>query len=459
MKNPIIGKTIRSIALISLIGCLAGCHNHEAGPGLVVVDIEENVRNVKPLYIGDFNGELKYIPLRGDAVQLRTIIMNDFYRDRMLVTDRFTCVLSDLQGNILTKIGNRGKGPGEYDLIMSMNFGARGQIYLQDSWHIYEYDHDGKFVRQLKPEVNPDKGKGWRGGMMYSWALFNDSLFIGQVCNDSGQEKFKAVLFDESGKTVRTEPNHIFLNKKQFYTSSSNADADIYKLGGKLYFKEVLNDTLFRVTDQFEFKPVCYFKFGIYGMPKEVMELPFMEISKVRSDYINMHHIYETTEFLFLNCNFNNHTPARRSAPLVCKDLLGNEQTWWLYTGGMLGVYDKSSREMVFAQPEKSDDRLTNWGLKNDFDGGVNLHPRVQVNDSTLAMWVEAYQLKEHVATKAFKNSTPKYPQKKKELEELTNSMNDSDNPVLILCTFKKQGHRDRFKTRNSNNQNDHNHD
>ncbi|MCX6227403.1 MAG: hypothetical protein NTV01_22145, partial [Bacteroidia bacterium] len=101
------------------------------------------------------------------------------------------------------------------------------------------------------------------------------------------------------------------------------------------------------------------------------------------------------------------------------------------------GVYEKPSHQLTFAEPVKSDDRLTNSGLRNDYDGGVNFFKKM-VNDSTLAMWVDAWELKLHVSSRAFKNSTPKYPQKKKELERLANSLSDNDNPVLILCAFKR---------------------
>lgn len=52
-------------------------------------------------------------------------------------------------------------------------------------------------------------------------------------------------------------------------------------------------------------------------------------------------------------------------------------------------------------------------------------------------MWIEAKQLKEHVASDDFKNNSPKYPEKKKELENIANSLSEFDNPVLMFVTFK----------------------
>lgn len=43
-----------------------------------------------------------------------------------------------------------------------------------------------------------------------------------------------------------------------------------------------------------------------------------------------------------------------------------------------------------------------------------------------------------YVASEAFKNSTPKYSEKKKELEELAATLNANDNPVLMLAKLKE---------------------
>ena len=77
-------------------------------------------------------------------------------------------------------------------------------------------------------------------------------------------------------------------------------------------------------------------------------------------------------------------------------------------------------------------------GLINDLDGGPNIWPKTIKDDNTIIGWVDALQLKAHVASEAFKNSTPKYPEKKKELEKLANSLKETDNPVLIMVKLKK---------------------
>jgi tRNA(Phe) wybutosine-synthesizing methylase Tyw3 len=54
-----------------------------------------------------------------------------------------------------------------------------------------------------------------------------------------------------------------------------------------------------------------------------------------------------------------------------------------------------------------------------------------------LVSWTYSYLLKDHVTSVAFKKYNPKFPEKKKELERLANSLNENDNPVLMLVKLR----------------------
>jgi hypothetical protein len=77
-------------------------------------------------------------------------------------------------------------------------------------------------------------------------------------------------------------------------------------------------------------------------------------------------------------------------------------------------------------------------GLTNDLDGGSNIIPLTIKDDSTIITLVDALTLKKHITSEDFKNSTPKYPEKKKEFEKLATSLKETDNPVLVLVRLKK---------------------
>ncbi|MCX6223470.1 MAG: 6-bladed beta-propeller, partial [Bacteroidia bacterium] len=229
-------QTVKILVGFFLIIVLIGCRNTESHSDLIEINIEQNVKNVKPLNICDFNGELRYVSLKDNSILLKVAAESEFSGDKILVSDRTNCLLYDYQGNRLAIIGRKGKGPGEYNLIMKMKY----------------------------------------------------------------------------------------------------CMASIYKLDGKTSFKEILNDTLFRVNDQFVFEPSYFLNLGKYKLPKEVRELPGAEMNKERKIYIFISKIFESSNYLFLDCNFQDYNPEKRTAPVIYKDVFGNSTEWWFYHAGML---------------------------------------------------------------------------------------------------------------------------
>ncbi len=429
MKKTIKGKAIRLIICIFLAACLAGCHNPESGPGLTEINIEENVNNFKPMSICDFNGEIRYVAFETDSLFLKATALTAFNKDYILVSDRSICLLYGRAGNFISRIGRQGKGPGEYPYIVKVQIGMDNNIYINDGSFFSVFDLSGNFLYKFKPEANPEDAGS--GNYVSSFAPCNDSIFIGQIRNDSGLEKYKAVFFDSLGRTVKWVENYIIINKIKPYTHSANGEANIYRNGGAIYIKEQLNDTVFRINGHYQFEPAFYLNLGKYGVPKEVRELRMSEGIKRSMDYMDVYRVFETANFLFLGCAFNNHHPImdRENFHLPC-----TRPNWaW----ALLGAYDKRVNKLAFAKLNTTGTFLTISGLANDYDGGISFFPKDQVNESTLSMWVDVYLLKEHIASDYFKKSTPKYPEKKKELEAFVNRLNENDNPVLILYSFK----------------------
>jgi len=56
--------------------------------------------------------------------------------------------------------------------------------------------------------------------------------------------------------------------------------------------------------------------------------------------------------------------------------------------------------------------------------------------NKTLA--INPYQIKANVASNEFKNSAPKFPENKKALEKLANSLKETDNLILMMLRLKK---------------------
>ncbi|MBK7480075.1 MAG: hypothetical protein IPI69_10395 [Bacteroidales bacterium] len=82
-----------------------------------------------------------------------------------------------------------------------------------------------------------------------------------------------------------------------------------------------------------------------------------------------------------------------------------------------------------------------NSSLMDDFSGGpaFNMGYRdYSFNGDMLFSFVEAHALKKHVASEEFKNAKVKYPEKKERIKELSDSLDDMDNPVLVMVRLKR---------------------
>jgi hypothetical protein len=73
--------------------------------------------------------------------------------------------------------------------------------------------------------------------------------------------------------------------------------------------------------------------------------------------------------------------------------------------------------------------------------GGVRFQPEnyfAENGREYMFTLINPYQIKAIVANNEFKISSPKYPEKKKELEKPANSLKETDNPVLMMVRLKK---------------------
>ena len=272
------------------------------------------------------------------------------------------------------------------------------------------------------------KGKAAHGfeEPICSWVPFLDNLFLVDIPNYSGKEKSMFVILNEGGQVTKKYDNYQICNKKYNVVNTWDSNTSIYKFKDFYTLKKVTNDTLFRLTKNFHIFPRYVFYLGKYRFPFEEYDGSFVNFMKEITNYITIISTIETTDYFFLLCDFGNHTDGIKLARVA----LGG-QTSTYRSSIVKAVYQKSLDRLILLTPSIND------GFINDIDGGMNFFPQKVINDSILVSWVDAYQLKAHVASSTFKNSTPKYPEKKKALEKLANSLNENDNPVLMLVKLK----------------------
>lgn len=399
-----------------------------------VIDIGANVKNMQKIYLSQLSDNIRYIPLEFSQDNplgvIKSITISDKY---LLIIDNKSCLLYNTEGHFIRGIGKRGRGPGEYQFIICSRLN-NDKIYIQSLFDLFEYRTDGAFVRKIK---NRFMFNNSTYQYARNWIIIDDSLFFSHMPNPTGNIPYKALLTKNNGEILKSYTNHILFDREKALTITED-DAHIYQFDKMISFKEYYNDTLFYLDGNFELIPKYTFNLGKYKEPVSGREKSVEEWGKSQRNFIFIPNVFQTEKYLFIKCQFGDHFPAKRLTPETVKLPTGNIYTKWYNTTYALGAYDKLAKTISFCEPTRTDNPLFTSGIINDFDAGPRFFPDVQLNDTTLGMWIKSSDLIKHIESNDFKNSVPRYSEKKEQLKELTDKLSDLDNPILMIVTFKK---------------------
>jgi hypothetical protein len=383
-------KILFNIILLAYAPCLFS-------QSIVKINIVEGMNEKGAIKLSDIVTEVTYIPLETLSNNLISHV------DIIKITDEMFIVkaspvglyLFDRNGKFLREISRNGKGPGEYNLLSSFSANQHNKsfyLYSKMPDQLLLYSFTGEFIKKYDcPQFQTTN----------EMEFISDNHLLLMFGNPEGKTPYSYMIYDSEYNLVKSavRPLQYFSNS----ATESKYEFSFYTSNNKLHVKEnMLNDTLYQISSQMEFNPKYVFNSGRYTMPVSY-KTQFLDYYK-RQDfkYIIMQHVFESAKYLIYSYRF-----------------------------------DKKLRYDYFDKTKRKSFTFSSEGIPNDLDGGPVFAPINQKNNELIG-FIHAYELKAHIASDAFKNSTPKYPEKKRELERLANSLSESDNPVLMIVKLKE---------------------
>jgi hypothetical protein len=427
--------------LIGLLVLLAFEGNNYAqkivSPPISVVDLEANIKNMQKMYLSQYTDNVRYIPLETNMDHLIEYIDYLDVTDKfILASDRRSCFLYDKGGHFIRSIGAKGRGPGEYAYINDISL-SNERIYIRDLFDLYEYNLDGTFVKKYK-NCYLANGENY----LQDAIIINDSLLLGNLQNRNGRENNKAILVNRYGniKNYYKNYNLFDLDAGVRMADGIQQSACINKFNNRTFYLDPMDDTLFCMDDRYKLVPEYVFKLGKYEEPQSERAKGAQGLGYTK--FLHVLNVLQTENFLFIDCMFTKHFPARRLTPNKLNPIpqFNADIFLWYNMTNALGIYNKKTSKLVFSEPTSTDNYYFTTGLYNDIDGGPRFMPGRMVNDSIMLMILQFPRLRAHIVSDDFKNSKPKYSEKKQRLEALTDSLTKTeiDNPILMLVTFNK---------------------
>ena len=219
-----------------------------------------------------------------------------------------------------------------------------------------------------------------------------------------GQAKYNWLIVDTQGKEINSKPNNI-----PFFRSRASELVDVmFKYNDNFCYWNSFNDTIF---DVFPLEYHSRYQFAQNSFRVTPNNIGDMKLYS--SKIFIPRGFWESKKYLF----FKYHMESKSG----------------------FGLVDKSD-EKIYSL-EQGENQKNNKGYINDIDAGSNFIPlaHITIDDTDyLVGSIDAVELVQYFKGSFFKNSTPKFPEKKKQLEQLANSLDENDNPVLMLVKLKK---------------------
>jgi hypothetical protein len=396
---------LKSFVLIVSILVLEGCQKLNRSKNLLTVfDLKYSAKTTQAKLSELGVTGIQYIPLQTDTNLLISRIHKLKTTDNSFIICDYQGAIFQfkLNGSFINYIGSIGRGPGEYQFPSDFTIDNYSQcVYilpLMREAELYIYNLDGKFRNNIPCPKYTRKIEYLDGGLLICW---RDNL--------GGKLDFTntLVLIDNKGNIIKEFPDK-FKYRNDKYPNGFLEEFLIYKINGNLYVKEIFSDTIFIFDrDKLDFKPTHLLDHGGTTITVKVRQninshATLMDVNHQYSKEINL---FEFGKYIY--SEFTYHDKA------------------YSFIGSSDG------RFKFFTD--------TDVGVINDIDGGPNIRFKSIKDENTVISWINAFELKAHVASQAFKNSNPRYPEKKKELEKLANNLKENDNPVLMLVRLKKE--------------------
>lgn len=353
--------------------------------------------NDNEIFLSEISDEISYIPL-DNKYWLGNISKIIFTNTVIYLTSKDIGILTfNREGKYMNKIGNIGRGPGEYLTYLRFCVDEKsGIVYVADIKNeIKVYSAIGHFLRSF-PLVE-------YGDVIENIAFYNSLLFI-KYGIQFRRADYDWIICDTIGNLVKKQSRHL-----PEFKANWGGNNGIYNFANRLFYYNSFTDTVFSVLPDFTEKPSFMISPGKHRYPRSNISMKqFMS-----NNYLDIARIIETNRFYIVR---------------------------YRYKQSYLALIDKDSHKSFLINLKFGNNNY-NDGIENDIDGGHFLIPGYYFTENFreyIVGLIYPRQIKARVASKEFKELTPLYPEKKKELESLADNLKEDDNPVLMLVRLKQ---------------------
>ncbi|MDR0697995.1 MAG: 6-bladed beta-propeller [Tannerella sp.] len=371
------------------------------------IKLSQDNKEMHSMFLSDLIQSIEYIPLETSD----ECLIGDIYELSSYISDNYILVYSsrsaqlllfDRKGKFVAQIGHKGEMLSEY-LEHSVRsafideYNNQIVIHIQYPSRLNYYDLKGKFLRSepVKPEA-----------IIFD---FTDEHVYVTYSNNEGKPPYMYELMDRQFNVLKQQVKSIPFTIKDKIGVQIIFPFARYMYDGHWHFRETtLNDTLYKVGDDFVFTPKYVINTGKYhasASKRANVEGTPEAFFRLIHSCIMVRYMFETRDYLSICYKYDNR-------PYYC-------------------YYDKSQKK-VFHIPSDN-------GIINDYDGGIDFWPQWQDNKFLYAFYEAHHFEGEHskLQSDANPDSLKGGSNAIETYKNLLEKINADSNPVLIVVTIK----------------------
>ena len=327
--------------------------------------------------------DIEYVPLETSDEILGNITGIRYSAGRYAIQSGSSISVFDNEGKLLYVLDKQGRGPDEYFNANVYDINGEGEILVNDMGkdRIMIYNSSGEVIREIK---NLDGTSALR--------LFGDDWIFLTGPTYNGTSRISQAVINLEGDTLLSVPNKFLFEPSILIIF--RFECVTYTRNDKLYYHEVMDDTVYCVDKNLDIRPHAVLNTGEERFTTEKRSNASFTVS-LNGIFVN--NIIETDNHFFVDCS-------------------GKEY-----------LIDKNYSETNVIKDE---------GLQNDIDGGMPFSPDLLVEDKYLVQVVDAFEFRLWLDSEHF-NDFQDDPDKKKQFHDLAEKLTENDNPVIIKCKLR----------------------
>lgn len=400
-----------------------GCSNIGTTQEILLIDVVNSTSKYQKVFCSDLFLSLELIPLETTDESLINYPKTIIYKDSMLFVVSGDRLYSfDNTGRFLNQIGKIGQGPDEY-ISLSSVFSRKDEpiIYVADFKKIIEYDFNGNFIRSFDiPKIHNES--------LYRISTAGENVFIGEA-NYNGNNKIKYVLFNQFGEIIKCFPSQIQFNRNFNWSGPHDGSLDPIWIDNRLYIKDFINDTIYEFVNT-DLQPAFVFKLGEFSYPIEYLE-SIHHPNPIPLDAFVINNIIGTPEYFFYLMRF----PNKLNKPKTKEEYNPVTNSFRSTDATVYGIYNIQQQTNVFLDSGP----FLQKGIINDINGGLSFIPRCYAGDNILVDFWKPEDIIDIASPANQSKQLIKNRAANEKLIELSKSINEYSNPVVVVAKLRKQ--------------------